>query len=183
MYWKQGFYDETVEGSLEITDEYWRELLTGQENGLEIHEDSNGYPMLRQHVYTLEEAVQMKEIEINAYDSSDKVNCFILDGESGWLNKADRAGLINSINIEKDAGRTETKIWFNNKKHPLPVDFALDMIKKIELYAIDCNDTTEEHLAIIKEFATVQQVQTFDVTKDYPEILTFKSKKDEESIL
>ena len=33
MYWKNGFYDEPVDGSVEITDEYYQELLAGQSTG------------------------------------------------------------------------------------------------------------------------------------------------------
>ena len=45
-YWKQGFYDEPVEGSVEITDEYYQELLAGQSGGLIITESRKGYPIL-----------------------------------------------------------------------------------------------------------------------------------------
>lgn len=37
-YWKNGFYDEPVDGSVEITDEYYQELLAGQSTGLIITE-------------------------------------------------------------------------------------------------------------------------------------------------
>ena len=33
-YWKNGFYDEPVDGSVEITDEHYNQLLDGQSNGL-----------------------------------------------------------------------------------------------------------------------------------------------------
>lgn len=42
-YWKQGFYDEPQEGSVEITEEYWQELLDGQSSGKEIRENENLY--------------------------------------------------------------------------------------------------------------------------------------------
>ena len=29
-YWKQGFYDEPIEGSVEIEDDYYNDLLEGQ---------------------------------------------------------------------------------------------------------------------------------------------------------
>ena len=45
-YWKQGFYDEPVDGSVEITDEYYNQLLAGQSAGLLINESKKGYPIL-----------------------------------------------------------------------------------------------------------------------------------------
>ena len=54
-YWKQGFYDEPQEGSVEITEEYWQELLDGQSSGKEIKENEAGYPVLVDHEYTLDE--------------------------------------------------------------------------------------------------------------------------------
>lgn len=64
-YWKQGFYDINVEGSIEITDEQWQELLDGQAQGLEIVEDENGMPVLREPrsepaLLTYEQLVQQR---------------------------------------------------------------------------------------------------------------------------
>ena len=47
-YWKQGFYDQRVEGAVEITEGEWRRLLEGQAQGMEIVEDENGMPVLRE---------------------------------------------------------------------------------------------------------------------------------------
>ena len=63
-YWKQGFYDEPQEGSVEITEEYWQELLDGQSSGKEIKENEAGYPVLVDHEYTLEELKEMKIADI-----------------------------------------------------------------------------------------------------------------------
>ena len=49
-YWKQGFYDEPVEGGVEITDERWLELIDGQAAGLLITEDEQGSPVLTEYV-------------------------------------------------------------------------------------------------------------------------------------
>ena len=45
-YWKQGFYDEPIDGSVEITEEHYQELLAGQSAGLIIAESKQGYPIL-----------------------------------------------------------------------------------------------------------------------------------------
>lgn len=49
-YWKQGFYDEPVEGGVEISDERWLELIDGQAAGMLITEDEQGSPVLTEYV-------------------------------------------------------------------------------------------------------------------------------------
>lgn len=54
-YWKNGFYDEPIDGSVEITEEYYQELLAGQSTGLIIAESKNRYPILVEYEYDIEE--------------------------------------------------------------------------------------------------------------------------------
>ena len=77
-YWKQGFYDEPVDGSVEITEEYYQELLAGQSAGLIIVESRNGYPILVEYEYDIEEVRKMKITEIQSFDKSGNVNSFKL---------------------------------------------------------------------------------------------------------
>lgn len=45
-YWKNGFYLNQIDGSIEIEDDYWQELLDGQSQGKQISSDETGYPIL-----------------------------------------------------------------------------------------------------------------------------------------
>ena len=67
-----------------------------------------GYDEYVEHQLTekekLEQAKADKIAEIAAYDTSDKVNGFILNGRIVWLDKATRVGLMNSTTIERDLG-------------------------------------------------------------------------------
>ena len=107
-YWKNGFYDEPVDGSVEITDEHYNQLLDGQSNGSLIVESKNGYPILVEYEYDIEEVRKMKISEIQVFDKSTNVNSFDLLGKSMWLDKSTRVGLFNSISIEKNAGKSDT---------------------------------------------------------------------------
>lgn len=49
-YWKQGFYDEPIDGAVELTEERWQELLDGQSAGQVITEDAQGVPVLMEYV-------------------------------------------------------------------------------------------------------------------------------------
>ena len=58
-YWKQGFYLNQIEGSVEIDDDYWQELLDGQSQGKQIVSDEDGYPVLKDYpAPTIEELSQ-----------------------------------------------------------------------------------------------------------------------------
>ena len=52
----------------------------------------------------LEQAKANKIAEIASYDTSDKINGFMLNGQIVWLDKATRVGLMNSTTIERDLG-------------------------------------------------------------------------------
>ena len=70
-YWKNGFYLEQIENSVEITDSYWKELLEGQSQGKQIASDENGYPILKeQPPPTQEEIDSIELISLKAYLSS-----------------------------------------------------------------------------------------------------------------
>ena len=45
-----------------------------------------------------------KIAEITAYDTSDKVNAFVLNGAVVWLDKATRVGLMNATTIQRYLG-------------------------------------------------------------------------------
>jgi hypothetical protein len=49
-FYKNGFFENQVDGSVEITNERWQELLDGQSNGLEIYTLLDGSPDLREPI-------------------------------------------------------------------------------------------------------------------------------------
>lgn len=56
-YWENGFYleqNKTITRK-EISEERWKELLEGQNNGKEIFTNAEGFPDLRDYVATAEE--------------------------------------------------------------------------------------------------------------------------------
>ena len=117
-YWKQGFYDEPIEGSVEITDEYWQTLLDGQSEGKEIVEDINGHPILQEHVFTIEEVRDQILSNIRSYDKSEYVNSFSLNGDNIWLDKDLRVSIANTVAIKKDKNILDTLISFGVKSIP-----------------------------------------------------------------
>lgn len=172
-YWKQGFYDEPIEGSVEITDEYWQSLLDGQSQGKEIVEDVNGHPILQEHIFTLEEVKERTLYNIQQYDKSEYVNSFLLNGDSIWLSKDLRVSIANTVAIKKDKNIEKSSIWYNNKEYILPVDFILDMLDDVEIYADTCNSVTQKHIANVKAMTDIDEIDNYDYTLNYPTKIKF----------
>lgn len=111
--------------------------------------------------------------EIDGYDTSSDVNSFTLGGKQMWLPKETRVGLVNSITIEKAAGKETTVLWFGGERYELPVDTALQMLSALELYALECYNVTAAHKAAVNALESVEDVVAYDYTQGYPEKLNF----------
>lgn len=119
-------------------------------------------------------ALQAAKIaEIDHYDTSPAVNSFTLGGKEMWLPKETRVGLVNSITIEKAAGKETTVLWFGGEKYELPVDTALQMLSALELYALECYNVTAAHKALVLTLSDVSEIIAFDITEGYPTKLNF----------
>lgn len=125
------------------------------------------------HIKTLEEVKADKIKEIEAYDISDNVNSFIVAEEHYWVNKADRVGLMNSTNILKDNGVTNATFWLGHNKYIVPCDDLISMLSQLEMYALNCYYTTESHIAAINAMDNIEDVNSYNITLNYPEKLTF----------
>ena len=124
---------------------------------------------------TIDYAKQVKNIKITAYDKSSSVNGLFLDGEQIWLDKNLRVGLMNSINIEKSAGRKTTTLWFGGKSYTLPCDMAIQMLSALELYALECYNVTAQHKANVEALTTKEEVEAYDYTTGYPSKLNLST--------
>lgn len=116
-----------------------------------------------------EEAIE----QITEYDQSEDVNSFTLQGKQMWLPKETRVGLVNSVTIEKNAGKETTVLWFGGERYELPVDTALQMLSALELYALECYNVTAAHKAAVNALESVEDVAAYDYTQGYPEKLNF----------
>ena len=111
--------------------------------------------------------------QITAYDTSEAVNSFTLQGKQMWLPKETRVGLVNSITIEKNAGKEVTGLWHDGVRYELPVDTALQMLAALELYALECYNVTAAHKAAVSALESVEDIVAYDYTENYPEKLNF----------
>ena len=116
-----------------------------------------------------------KEIirKIEEYDTSINVNSFKLNGVDVWLSKDTRVGLMNSISIEKAAGKEESVLWLNGICITINCDAAVQMLSSLELYALACYNKTAEHKLAVSQLTDVSKVKAYDYTAGYPDKLSF----------
>ena len=122
----------------------------------------------------LKQAKVEKIAEITAYDTSDKVNGFVLNGLLVWLDKATRVGLMNSTTIAKAAGQQTTTLWLGDVKFEVDCDKAIQLLSALEMYSLECFNVTAAHKAAVTDLKTIKEVEAFDVTADYPKQLEMK---------
>ena len=119
----------------------------------------------------LEEAKEEKIAEITAYDTSDKVNGFILNGLLVWLDKATRVGLMNSTTIAKAAGHETTTLWLGGAKLVVDCDKAIQLLSALEMYALECFNVTASHKQAVSELMSLEDVEVYEYKAGYPKML------------
>ena len=116
-------------------------------------------------------AKKAKIAEIAAYDTSDKVNGFMLNGLLVWLDKATRVGLMNSTTIAKASGQETTTLWLGGMKLVVDCDKAIQLLSALEMYALECFNVTASHKEAIGELKTIEDVEDYDYKSGYPTML------------
>lgn len=108
---------------------------------------------------------------IEAYDASDSVNAFILDGQRGWLDKDTRMGLRQNVADRRVLGRESIVIWVDGKPHSMDLDRAEGFLRALENYAYACKAVTSEHKAKVAAMETIEEVLGYDYREGYPSII------------
>lgn len=121
----------------------------------------------------LANAKRDKKYDINNYDSSTSVNEFYIQDMSIWLDKSTRSGLMLRFNSELAMKKENTTLWYNGISFTLPLDTAIQMLYALEVYASECYDNTQAHLANVAKLDTLDAVLEYDYTAGYPDKLYF----------
>ena len=157
------------------TDTYGKSFFPARYS-LEKYEEVDAMPS--EEVIT---AISNKIKEIQDYDKSNAVNSFSLDGMDVWLDKATRVGLMNSISIEKNQRKINTTLWFAVKgvmhKFEIDIDKAIAMLGALEMYALECYNTTAQHIANVSKLTTAKEIEDYDYTSGYPQKLNLQTKE------
>ena len=127
-------------------------------------------------------AKKAKISEITTYDKSSAVNSFLFDDKQRWLKNDLRRSLSYSTNILKEDGEKTVDIWFDTECETIDIDNALYMLKELEVYAKQTNNVTHQHKAEVMALTSIEEVEAYDITKDYPEKLVFSNEKLSEAV-
>lgn len=126
---------------------------------------------------TLEDAKQEKLVAIQSYDSSDTVNGFdvVSNGNTitAWLTPAERANYRSSIDAAELVGVDNLSLYVGELPITLPVSTAKLMLAQIQLYADQCFIVTKQHEAAIEALDSIESVDNYDITQNYPNKLVF----------
>lgn len=122
---------------------------------------------------TIEDIKKHKKEEILHFDSSNEINEFTINEIPVWLDKATRAGLVLRFQAEVAVGNTETTLWYNGLEFSLPLDKAVQMLYAIEIYASQCYDNTQKHLAEVDKLEVIDEINDYNYRIGYPEKLKF----------
>ena len=113
-----------------------------------------------------------KIAELEAYDASEEVNSFSVDGKTMWLDAATRQQLRISLDAMQQAGRETVTKWFDGVEYTYPIDVWYYMLGQVEVYASDALNVTESHKAAINALESVEDVEAYEFS-GYPEKLSF----------
>lgn len=169
---KMGVYGLVTSGEAKKKIDAYTNYLKEREK-LKIKEDENGNPIFEDSIETIDGVKNKKVSEILAYDRSNEVNSFALGNKSMWLDKETRVGLVNSITIEQNAGKTNTVLWFDSVKYTIPIISALAMLSALELYALCCYNVTQKHISAVMGLESIKDVQEYNYKIGYPDKLIF----------
>lgn len=128
-------------------------------------------PDMDTEILALKSAKEEILAEITAYDASDAVNVFTINGKKAWLDKATRVGLQNSVTILKDSGRDEMQLWIGDVSIETTCDKVLQFLAELEIYAVGCFNATETHKQVVSELDDIGDVLGYDYKSGYPEPL------------
>jgi hypothetical protein len=109
-----------------------------------------------------------KIAELEAYDASDAVNSFSVNGKTMWLDVQTRQQLRISLDAMRDAGREIVTKWFDGVEYTYPIEVWYRMLNAVEVYAADALNVTELHRRDLQEIDNLDDLEIYDYTVGYP---------------
>ncbi|WP_195252094.1 DUF4376 domain-containing protein [Hoylesella timonensis] len=130
-----------------------------------------GYVCVEDVEEELQRAKEVKIAEIASYSDSDAVNSLTFNGIKTWLTRTVRDGYNTSITAAKNLGEPNVTFMVGDNEMQLPVEQARRVLDLVQRYADACFLVTERHKRAVRALQTVDEVESYDYTKGYPEKL------------
>lgn len=121
----------------------------------------------------LERAKLKKVAAIKAHDTSSAVNSFYYGDVEYWLDRDTRVSVRSTAEIMKEMGRETMTLWLGDVNVTLSPAEVLQMLAILEVYALECYNTTAEHISTVNALATIEEVEAYDYKTGYPEVVRF----------
>ena len=156
-----------------------RYIVTGDRTIINPTEETlseYGYVKVEVPENKLQQAIDAKVAEIKAYDNSEAVNSFSLNGMSAWICREDRIGTRRAIELDIENGKTESEIWLNGFKLVVNSQLALKLLDAVGHYAYAAYNVTQAHMFTVKQLTSMEEVEKYDHTTNYPPKLILKTK-------
>ena len=83
-------------------------------------------------------------------------------------------GLRQNIKDRISLGEENIDMWLDGMKITLPCEKADAFMCNLENYAYECFNVTAAHKKAVEDMVSVEEVEAFDVTADYPKQLEMK---------
>lgn len=107
--------------------------------------------------------------EIEAYDTSSAVNSFFYGNVEFWLDRDTRVSVRSTAEIMKEMGKQTMTLWLGDVNVTLAPAQVLQMLAVLEIYALECYNTTAQHKSAVNNLATIEEVEAYDYTQGYPQ--------------
>lgn len=120
---------------------------------------------------TLQDAKNEVIQRIRDYDNS--LNSFTVNGINSWLTPEERSNYRSSIEASETVGRTDITFCVGDTEFTISIEQAKLLLAQIQLYADRCFIITKRHIASVNELETVQEIDEYVYTQDYPNKLEF----------
>lgn len=122
---------------------------------------------------SFEDVLEEKINTIKAYDTSDNVNVFSINGTNLWLDKSMRSGLLVQIEALESEHEDTISICGDTEIFEMGTREAKDIIFAVELYASQVYLVTKRHLIAVNSLTTIEEVESYNHTTGYPMPLNF----------
>jgi hypothetical protein len=118
--------------------------------------------------------------DIIAYDQSNNVNTctikYLGNSIDYWADKLTRSSLKTTVNDYLESGKKEYRLDIRDFGVSLliPCEDLLGMLRALEVYAVECYNTTTDHLYAVDKLTSVEEVESYNYKCNYPHKLKFE---------
>ena len=105
------------------------------------------------------------------YDSSVLKFWFKGQVEQEWIPAQDRVTYIKVLEDVLAADPSNSVLFWKN--YVLDAKECLEFLKRLNVYEFNSRNVKENHIRNIRAAKTIEEVEKYDITKDYPTALSF----------